>query len=296
VVPHPVGVLGHGAVVKPLMRRVLIVLLLTTIAVVASSAWWSGPLATQLMQSALPCQHGDLHLSGYRRGGPAPQSAEGIRFLLPREDALAWYGAAVGRILPAAAAEPGSALWGEVRDVVWSAPLPAQAVSAEPGAAPRLDLRLDAKRVNGWLVLAAERDGSPWVVRLDAGSRLVDAEAPPSPGWDLALQVTLSGLATRRDGQPGLVRVESLVGRIDVRWSPRTNDTRVEAQVRIERLGLRDLRSDLAGEVPTFLLDLVAQVISKALRAQPPVLPFLVPRDVRLSLEVVDAASIAPEF
>lgn len=280
---------------KARVRRVLVVLTLVVIVSVASFTWWSGPLATVMVRSALPCQHGDLHLSGYRRGGPAPLTTEGIRFLLPREDALVWYGAAVGLVLPAAAAEPGSVLWGTVHDAVVSVPLPAQAVSAQPGTAPRLDLRLDATRVNAWLVAAAERDGSPWVARLDPGSRIVDAESPSSPGWDLALRVSLSGLAARRDGQPGLVRVESFIGHIDVRWSPGVSDTRIEAQVRIERLELRDLRSELAVEVPAFLLDLVAQAVTKALRDQPPVLPFVVPRNARLSLEVVDAsAAIAP--
>lgn len=287
VLRDPPGAAGNGVAVKAWVRRVFVAVTLVAIGLVASFGWWSGPLATLLVQSALPRQHGDLHLSGYRRGGPAPQTTEGIRFLLPREDALAWYGAAVGLVLPAAAAEPGSVLWGEVRDAVVPSPLPAQAVSAEPGTAPRLDLRLEAKRVNAWLVAAAERDGSAWVARLDAGSRIVEAELPPSPGWDLALRVGLSGIAARRDGQPGLVRVEAFTGRIEMRWSPGISDTRVEARVRIERLDLRDLRSGFAVAVPAFLLDLVAEAITKALRDQPPVLPFVVPRDARLSVEVI---------
>jgi hypothetical protein len=249
------------------------------------------------MHVALPRQHGDLHLLGYQRGGPAPTTGEGIRFLLPREEALAWYSAAIGWLLPAAAAEPGTALWGEVRGAAVGTPLPAQAVSAASGTAPRLDIVLATSRVNAWLVAAAVRDGSPWVVRIAAGSRISDSGLPPEAGWDLALQVVLSGLAARRDGQPGLVYIEEFTGRIDLRWSPGTSDTRVESRVRIERLRLNDPRSGIAGEVPVFLLDLVAEAITKGLHDQPPVLPFVVPRAARLSLEVVDlAANRSPAF
>jgi sterol desaturase/sphingolipid hydroxylase (fatty acid hydroxylase superfamily) len=256
-----------------------------------------GPLSTLVMQISLPHQVGDLHLSGYRRGGPTPQSAEGIRFTLPREAALGWFMAAVGHGLPPPAADPGSALWGEVRNTAVGAPLPVQVASAGTGTPPRLDIALDVARVNGWLLESARRDGSAWVVRLDAGSRLSDAGLTPSPSWDLAVKIALSGTAARRDGQPGLVRVESLEGRIDLRWFPGTADTRVEARVALDRLRISDPRSEQAGDVPAFILKLVAEGITKGLRDQPPVLPFVVPRDVRLSLEVVQSPGAdAPAF
>lgn len=246
-----------------------------------------GPWSGVFIRMSLPRQHGDLQVMDYRRGGPPPPAVDGIRFSLPAEAAHAWFMAAVGHVLPAAVAEPGSVVWGEVRGPAVGTPLPVHVVSHAPGTAPRVDLTLTVARVNAWLVEAAKRDGSAWVARLDAGSRISDAEMAAPPGWDLHLRVMLSGLAARRDGQPGLVRLESFDGVIDLRWYPGVNDTRVEAQVRLERLRVKDERSEFAGEVPTVVLDLVAQAINAGLRAQPPLLPFVVPRDARLSVEVV---------
>lgn len=256
-----------------------------------------GPLSTLAMQVSLPRNHGDLHLIGYRRGGPAPTMAEGIRFTLPRDTAHGWFMAAVGHGLPPPVADPGSVVWGEVRSPDVGAPLPVQTVSAVTGSPPRLDITLDESRVNIWLLIAARRDRSPWVVKVAAGSRLSDTGMTPPPTWDQRLRLVLSGSAARRDGQPGLVLIETLEGSIDLRWSPGANDTRVEARVQIDRLRVSDPRRGETSEVPAFLLGIVAEAISKGLRERPPLLPFVVPRDVRLSLEVVSpSAGARPAF
>ncbi len=256
-----------------------------------------GPLSTLAVQVSLPHQHGDLHLTGYRRGGPTPPTQEGIRFTLPREAAHGWFMAAVGHGLPPQAADPRSVMWGELRSPAVGAPLPMQVVSDERGTPSRLDLTLDVARVNGWLLQGARQDDSPWVLRLAAGSRLSDVALPPAPTWDLALRLVLSGTAARRDGQVGLFRVESLDGRIDLRFFPGSSDTRVEARVQFDRLRLTDLRTNETSDVPALVLGIIAQAITKGLHDQPPLLPFVVPRDARLSVEVVESSAEAtPAF
>lgn len=270
-------------------RRLLIALALAGVLLAVVLALL-GPWSGVFIRMSLPRQHGDLQVTDYRRGGPSPEVVDGIHFSLPPDAAHGWFMAAVGHALPPAVAEQGSVLWGEVRGPAVGVPLPVHVVSQVPGSAPRVDVTLTAARVNAWLGEAAKRDGAPWVARLDAGSRISDAGMAAPAGWDLRLRVMLSGLAARRDGQPGLVRLESFDGVIDLRWSPGVNDTRVDAQVTLERLRMKDERSELAGDVPTLLLDLVAQAINAGLRAQPPVLPFVVPRNARLSVEVVDGS------
>jgi sterol desaturase/sphingolipid hydroxylase (fatty acid hydroxylase superfamily) len=246
-----------------------------------------GPLATLAMQVSLPRDHGELHVSGYRRGGSAPQTQEVVRFQLPRESALGWFMAAVGHGLPPPAAEPGSVLWGEIRSPAVGAPMPIHVIARDSGSRPRLDLLLTSTRVNGWLSAGARGENSPWVISLDAGSRITEAGLQPPAGWDLALKVAASGVAARRDGQQGLVRIESLAGRMDLRWLPGQQDTRVDAQIHLERLRLSDPRSEQSGDVPMWVLTLVAQAINTGLRDQPPVLPLVVPREVQLSVEVI---------
>lgn len=270
-------------------RRVAIAIVVV-VALIALHVVLLGPWSGMFIHMSLPRQHGDLHVLDYRRGGPPPPVVDGIRFSLPRDAAHGWFMAAVGHALPPAVAEPGSVLWGEVRGSPVGTALPVHVVSHAAGTVPRVDLTVTVERVNAWLGEAAKRDGAPWVVRLDAGSRISDAGMPAPAGWDLRLRVMVSGLAARRDGQPGLVRLESFAGLIDLRWFPGTNDTRVDAQVTLERLRVKDERSEFAGDVPRLILDLVAQAINAGLRAQPPVLPFVVPREARLSAEVVEGS------
>ena len=245
-----------------------------------------GPWSGVFVRMSLPRQHGDLQVLTYQRGGGSPEIGEGVRFLLPQATAHGWYMAAVGHVLPTAVAVPGSVLSGEMRGPSLGGPLPVHVLSrAQPE--PRVEVTLATTRVNAWLLDAAKRDGSPWVVRIDAGSRLHDSAGAPPSGWDLRLRLTLTGLAARRDGQPGLVRVEESSALIDLRWAPGTVDTRVDARVQLERLRLSDQHSDLAGEVPAVVLDVIAGLINAGLRDHPPVLPFVVPRNARLSLEVI---------
>jgi hypothetical protein len=274
-------------------HRGLVLTLLGVLVCVGLSGALLGPWSGVFIRLSLPCRHGDLQVLGYRRGGPVEPLDEGVRFALPRDTAHGWFMGAVGHALPPAVATPGSMLWGRMEGSGVGSPLPVQVVSRESGSRPRLDLVLTVERVNAWLLAAAKRDDAPWVVRLDAGSRVSDAGLMPPAGWDLRLQVTLSGTAARRDGQPGLVRMEAFSGVVDLRWSPGTTDTRVEAQIRLERLHLSDQRGDLAGDVPQVVLDLVAQVVNAGLRAQPPVLPFVVPREAGLAVEVVAGRSTA---
>lgn len=285
---------GQRSWMRRWQRPFLVILVLVVL--VGVVAGFLGPWSGTFIRMSLPRQHGDLHVLTYHRGGPLPAAGEGVWFSLPQASAHEWFMAAVGHVLPPGVAAPGALLSGEIRGPAVGKPLSVQVLS-RGASEPRVDVTLTTTRVNAWLLEAAKRDGSPWVARIDAGSRIHDsAEAPPS-GWDLRLRLTLSGLAARRDGQPGLVRVEDFVALLDVRWSPGTTTTRVDARVQLERLRLSDERSDLTGEVPTVVLDVIAGLINAGLRDHPPVLPFVVPRTARLSLEVVPPIStLTPAF
>ncbi len=264
------------------------VILVIVIASVAIAGALIGPLSTLTVQISLPRRYGDLQVDGYRRGGPGPRHAEGIDFTLPRDAAWRWYMAWVGHALPPMTARPGSSMWGELHGAALDPPLPMQVVSAPSGTAPRLDLVLSTDRVDAWLRDAALRNHSPWAVQLAAGSRIDDAGMAPEAGFDLALRLSLSGRALRIDGRAGLVEIESLAGRIDIRWAPGASDTRMDARLRLDHLRLRDPhRDDPGGEVPPFLLGLVAEAINRGLADRPPLLPFVVPRDAGLGVKLV---------
>lgn len=284
---------GQRRAMQRWRRPVLVVLVLLVVGGVV--AGFLGPWSGVFVQLSLPRQHGDLHVVTYRRAGPLPEVGEGIGFALPQATAHGWYMAAVGHFLPAGVAVPGAVLSGELRGPVGT-PLPVYVLSRNESE-PRVEVLLTTTRVNAWLLDAAKRDGSPWVARIDAGSRIDDsAEAPPA-GWDLRLRLTLSGLAARRDGQPGLVRLEDFAALIDLRWLPGTVDTRIAARVTLQRLRLRDQHSELAGEVPSVVLAVIAGLINAGLRDHPPVLPFVVPSNARLALEVIPPLRIAdPAF
>jgi sterol desaturase/sphingolipid hydroxylase (fatty acid hydroxylase superfamily) len=277
--------------------RWLLVLVGTLVVVAALVVALGGPLATVAMQISLPRVHQELHLTGYRRGGPAPVTVEGVRFTLPEATARDWFMAAVGHGLPPAVAVPGSTLWGEVRSVAVGAPLPVQVVSAAVGTAPRLDVALATRRVNAWLANGARQDGSPWVVQLDAGSIISDGTPVSHMGRDLVLQVRVTGTAARRDGQIGLVRITDLRGRIDLRWVPGTDGTRLALRLHLDHLTLHDPRTGQDTVLPALLLGVIAEAVNRTVEQRPPILPFAVPSEAGLSLEVVGSGrSPTPAF
>lgn len=224
------------------------------------------PLATLVMQSALPRAYDDLHLLGYRRDAPPPAAyvaGEGVRFTLPRDDAHRWFMAAAGIGLPGQVAQPGACLWGQARHPDLGQPLPLLVTSAPATQPPRIDCELATARVNGWLVRGAVQDGSPWVLRLDAGTSVTTLATAAPAGWDRTVELRGSGILARRDGQPGLLRIDRLAARVDLRLVRHAATTELTARLHLDDVALTD---ELTGN-PVPLVDLLRPVVAAQINA-----------------------------
>jgi sterol desaturase/sphingolipid hydroxylase (fatty acid hydroxylase superfamily) len=276
---HPLRV-WHGwlrGVLPRRRERLVLAVGMLVLALLGLSALHA-PLATLMMQSALPRVVDDLHLLGYRRSGPPPVpygEGEGVRFTLPSSDAHRWFIAAAGIGVPSAAADPGACLWGEARHPDLGLPLPLLVTSTLATEPPRIDCEFITTRVNAWLLRGALQDGSPWVLRLDAGTSVTAlAEAAPA-GWDRTVGLHGRGMLVRRDGQPGLLRIDRLAAHIDLRLHRRDEATGLTARLRVDDLALTEVRSGGAVPLLDLLRPVVAAQINQALARQTWHVPFV---------------------
>lgn len=279
---------GLGRLAATRTRRVLLGLTLALVLLCGAAATLP-PLATLVMQVALPRQIDDLHVERYRRQGAAVAmaalgSSEHVRVLLPRDEAYRWFMAVAGHGLPPQVAEADSCLEGEARHAALDGPLPLLVASIPADRTTELHGVLGAARVNAWLRRGAERDGSPWVLQLDAGSRLAEDGEPPPAGFDRTLLLTATGMAARRDGRPGLLRIARLTARLDLRWRSSAERTTITPRLRLDDLTLHDLRLDQPLELPRLVWHLIVAQVNHGLARQPLDLPFAVSPTTMITL------------